>query len=490
VFDDYPELLGNKLLNSWSFVFDSFTHDVWYFRSPAGVQSVYYRPLQNAWFFANRRMFGMNPALWHLAKLVLQLVTVVLSFRVAQLLTGDVACGLLTAAIFGLMPAHVGGVVWASAIPEPLSTVFELGSMVFLITRKPGWSRGLFISAFLFGGAMLTHESAILFPLIVALYVLIFEGADETASKRIASVVRTCAPFVVVTIGYACGRLNVMGFQFFFGLRHTPTSLVLRGFLVPRLQYTPLQLTMTMPVVLLTYLGVLALPEMAQPTHGVGFVTSPEPIVFISAAVLTILAAAALLLAWRSSYRRIYLFCALWILLTLAPALNLNSLFYLVDDRYLFAPSFGWSLGIALAAIEIAAHGARARKAVGATMAVLLALFSISTVHTESYYRDDLAYFGRCVEIAPHYTNFRFNLVNSLNNAGDYEGAARVLQDGTALDPDKAPLHLRLAQQYQRMGRQQDFEREFATFNKLSEKMINKRNAAIESGEPPALPTD
>jgi tetratricopeptide (TPR) repeat protein len=168
----------------------------------------------------------------------------------------------------------------------------------------------------------------------------------------------------------------------------------------------------------------------------------------------------------------------------------LNSLFYLVDDRYLFAPSFGWSLAIALAAIEVAAHGARARKAVGATMAVLLALYSISTVHTESYYRDDLAYFGRCVEIAPHYTNFRFNLVNSLNNAGDYEGAARVLQDGTALDPDKAPLHLRLAQQYQRMGRQQDFEREFATFNKLSEKMINKRNAAIESGEPPALPTD
>jgi hypothetical protein len=130
VFDDFPELLANKLLNSWSFVFDSFTHDVWYFRSPAGVQSVYYRPLQNAWFFANRRLFGMHPSLWHLAKIVLQIVTVVLSFRVAQLMTGEVACGLLTAAIFGLMPAHVGGVVWASAIPEPLSTAFELGSMV------------------------------------------------------------------------------------------------------------------------------------------------------------------------------------------------------------------------------------------------------------------------------------------------------------------------------------------------------------------------
>jgi hypothetical protein len=124
VFDDLPELLANKLIRNWSFVFDSFTHDVWYFRSTLGVQSVYYRPLQNAWFFANARMFGMHPALWHLAKILLHVVAVVLCFRVAQLMTGDVASGLLAAAIFGLMPAHVGGVVWASAIPEPLSTVF------------------------------------------------------------------------------------------------------------------------------------------------------------------------------------------------------------------------------------------------------------------------------------------------------------------------------------------------------------------------------
>jgi hypothetical protein len=65
-------------------------------------------------------------------------------FRVAQMITGDVATGLLAAAIFGLMPAHVEAVVWASSIPEPLTAVFELGALVCPIGRKPGWwSRGM-----------------------------------------------------------------------------------------------------------------------------------------------------------------------------------------------------------------------------------------------------------------------------------------------------------------------------------------------------------
>jgi hypothetical protein len=489
LFDDWAELVNNKLIHSWSFALNSFRYDVWWFRDPLHVpQSAYYRPLQNTWFFANAALFGINPAPWHLAKIVLHIVAVVLCFRVAQLISGDTGCGLLAAAIFGLMPAHVGGVVWASAIPEPLSTVFELGAMVFLIQRKPGWSRGLLISALLYGCAILSHESAILFPVIVALYAFVFEGRDKRTSARIVSVLGTCAPFVVVAIVYVCARLDALGFQFFFGAHHTATSMVVRGFEVPRLNYSPVQLLMTMPVVLLTYLAVLALPAMASPTHAVDFVTHPQPIVFISAAALIILAAAAFVLAWRSPQRRIYLFCAAWALLTIAPALNLNSLWYLVDDRYLYAPSFGWSLAVAITFMEIASGGARVRKAMGAAMAMLLALYAVSTVHTEGYYRDDVAFFARCLEIKPDYSNFRFNLVSSMNKARDYQGAVRVLEQGTALYPDDAPLHMRLARQYQMMGRQQDFEREFQKFAKLSEKMIERRDAAEQS--PTSQPGD
>ncbi len=492
VADDWPEFVDNKLIHGWSFVWNSFRYDSWWFRLPDALpQSAYYRPLQNVWFAANTLVFGTHPAPWHLARIALHAVAVLLCFRVAQLLAGDAAVGLLTAAIFAVMPAHVGAVVWASAIPEPLSTTFELGAMLFLIGRKPGWSLGLFIAPILYACAILAHESAILFPLIVFAYVFLFESGDERSggpaqtpgtTERIVSALRVCAPFVVVAIAYMCARVHAVGLDFLFGDRATTNSLILRGFMLSKPHGSPAQILITLPVVLIAYLAVLALPAVAGPTHAVGWITRPEPIVFISATALVLLAATALVLAWRSSNRRIYLFCAVWSLLTMAPALNLNALWTLVEDRYLYAPSFGWSLAVAVAAVQIATAGSRARKAVGAAMAVLLALYVASTLHTESYWRDDATFLQRCVEIAPHNPDYRLRLAGAMNKQGNFQGAVQELQVGTSLDPDDVHLHLRLAQQYQMMGRQLEFLQEFQKFNELSETMVQRQRAAQRSG--------
>ena len=432
VADDWPEFVDNEFIHGWSYIWNSLRYDSWWFRLPDALpQSAYYRPLQNVWFAANVWLFGTNPAARHLAKIALHAVAVLLCFRVAQLLTGEVAVGLLAAAIFGVMPAHVGGVVWASAIPEPLSTVFELGAMTFLIGRKPLWSRGLFIASILYAFAVLAHESAILFPLIVAAYVFLFESGDETGMRRrIESALSVSAPFVVVAIAYMCARLHAVGLDFLFGDRVTTNSLALRGFVVSKPHHSPAQVLMTIPVVLLGYLAVLAFPAVAGPTHAVEWITDLQPRVFVSTAALALIAAAAFALAWRSSDRRIYLFCAAWSLLTLAPALNLNALWTLVEDRYLYAPSFGWSLAAAVAAMQIAAGGSRARKAVGAAMAMLLVAFIASTMRTERYWRDDVAFLQRCVEIAPHHSDYRVRLAGAMNKAGDSAGAARGSRSG------------------------------------------------------------
>jgi protein O-mannosyl-transferase len=489
MFDDWDEFLNNTYIHSWSFVWKSFRYDSWWFRNPEALpQSVYYRPLQNVWFAANTLFFGTHPAPWHLATVVLHVVAVALCFRVAQLLTRNVAAGLLTAAIFAVMPAHVDGVVWASAIPEPLSTVFELGAMVFLIGRKPGWSRGLFISAILYACAILSHESAILFPLMVFAYVFLFEANQVGTRPRILSALRVCAPFAVVVIAYMCARVNALGLDFLFGPQYSanystgPT--IVRAVVVSKPHYSPSQIVMTLPVVLIAYLAVLALPGLAGPAHAVEWITHPEPLVFLSAASLVILAAAAFVFAWRSTNRRIYLFCAVWSLITVAPALNLNALWTLVEDRYLYAPSFGWSLAVAVAVSEIAASGSLARKAVGAAMAVLLALYAVSTMQIEHYWHDDVTYFQRCVEIAPYHKSYRARLAQAMNGAGDLEGALRALQRGTTLDPGDAESHLKLARQYQMLGREQDFEREYRKYNELYAATLQPARAAQSSAIP------
>lgn len=488
VLDDRHEFIDNKLIHSWSFLWNSFRYDVWWFRDPARLpQSPYYRPLENVWFAASAFLFGTNLALWHLAKIVLNAVVVALSFRVAQLLTHNVTIALLTAAIFATMPANAGAVVYASGIPQPLSTAFELGAMICLIRRKRDSSRGLLAAAVLYACAVLTHESAILFPLIVAAYLFIFEGADEERDggfQRFRSMLRACAPFLLVLIAYLCARANALGIHSLFGLRvDTTGTSYLRGFVVVRAAHSRAQVLMTLPIVLLTYLAVAAVPGVAGPAHDVDWVTHLRPIVFIDVGVLLVLAAIAFLAARRSPDRRIYLFCALWISLTMAPALNLDSILWLVDDRYLYTPSFGWSLAVAVAVTAIASSSSIARNIVGVALAVTIALYIGSIVKIQSYWHDDVAFFSRAVEVAPDLVQNRLDLANALDSAGNFGQAAGVLESAVPLTPNDAHLHLKLAREYQKLGRELDFEREFRKFAQLSAAMAESKEAGSASSD-------
>jgi predicted Zn-dependent protease len=99
---------------------------------------------------------------------------------------------------------------------------------------------------------------------------------------------------------------------------------------------------------------------------------------------------------------------------------------------------------------------------------VILVAYAASTMQSERYWRDDVTFFARCVEIGPNEPDYRLRLAAAQNKAGNLGEAARVLERGTQLDPDDVHLHLKLAEQYQMMGRQMDFMREFQKFNELS----------------------
>ncbi len=492
VFDDFSEVVNNKLLGTGSFFWKSFISDGWWFRNPKQLpQSAYYRPLQNVWFWMNYQLMGVNPVGWHLEKIVLHLVAVVLCFRVAQLLTRSNAVALLTAAIFGLMPAHVEGVVWMSAIPEPLSTVFELAAMLCLIGRKPGWSRGMLSSLGFYACALLTHETSILFPLIVAAYVFLIErGSDrqapdrnaETFAQRSIAAARVAVPFGLLVIAYLVARLQVLGWNLAFRIPHPLTMGVIQGWQFEVPTHRVVDFIMTWPVVMLSYLAVLAVPGIAGPAHDVNWIEHVSPITFASAGVLAILAAIAWMLIRRSPDRPLYLFCAAWSALTLAPTMQLNSLWALVQDRYLYAPSFGWSLALAMVVTRLAASSPRARATVATATAVLLAAYVVTAIRIEPYWHDDVTFFRQSVADDPAHPGNRLLLVSALNKTGDYTGAVGVLQSAIALDPDDAHLHLRLAQQYQMMGRPMDFVREFQKFNELSAARLERERAAQSSG--------
>ena len=192
---------------------------------------------------------------------------------------------------------------------------------------------------------------------------------------------------------------------------------------------------MTWPVVMLSYLAVLAVPEIAGPAHDVNWIEHLSSSTFAAAGVLAILAGVAWLLIRRSPDRRLYLFCAAWSALTLAPTMQLNSLWALVQDRYLYAPSFGWSLALALVITRRAASSPRARARIAVATAALLAAYMVTAIRIEPYWHDDVTFFGQCVADDPAHPGNRLLLVSALNKTGDYAGAAGVSAAGAGARP-------------------------------------------------------
>ncbi|HYB90585.1 MAG TPA: tetratricopeptide repeat protein [Candidatus Binataceae bacterium] len=446
VYDDHEMIIINPMIGQWSFLWRSFAHDVWWFR-PNGEfpKSSYYRPLEDVWLALNYHAFGLNPAPWHLTSVLLQLVVVVAVYRIAVALTADVTAGLLAAVLFGLFPAHADSIVWPSANVLAFAAAFELGALYYFITRASG-SRRLFFSMLLFGGALLSHESAVLFPVLVAAYTFILDGGEEpvvraAAPSRMARALKVTAPYFAEAIAYLGLRLWVLGF-------------ITRP--APHNQVTWLQAAYSIPAGLAHYLVMLVAPWMAGPAHEFHPVSSAASAQFYLPVLgLAALAAAMVLIFASNSHRRLYVFLAVWAATALAPVLDFRNLVTdaLIQDRYAYMASAAGFIFLGDLAARFAAAGAERRQLVAAAALTLAGVYALVLWHAEGYWHDDVTLFGRCIEVFPGSAACHGRLGLALQATGDLAGAEREFKRTLQINPVDGVTLYNLGLLHERLGR-------------------------------------
>ena len=446
VFDDLAGIQRNPLIGQWSFIWKSFFHDVWWFRNPADLpQSSYYRPLQNLWFALGFHLFGQSPIAWHLAKILLHLVVVLLAFRAAVVLSGDVTVGLLAALLFGVLPAHAEVVAWISAIPQPFAAGFELAAFSLAVQDREH-RRMRLASVACFVAALLSFEGAIVFPVLLAAYLLIFgERSDPEGEPHAVTIWRTlmiCAPYLLACVGYLVARYLVLGLH---GIADFS-----RG-VEPKNAQRLGQVLATMPEVTLYYITMLAVPWMAGPAHPLDWVyTFSTPRFYVPMALLILLATGSWLAVRNSPRRKLYIFCAIWFFVSIAPMMNLEGVWDLVQDRYLYLPAFGWCVIVADCLVRWSRSGNRLLWS--SVAALTLIAWSFCFWKVEGYWKDQLTMYKERTIIAPLNVRWHYNLYTEYLHGNDFKGSEHELEELLRLKPSSRKYHFLLHVVEERLG--------------------------------------
>lgn len=403
VYDDPRQIEMSRSRFTWSQAPGYFTTDVWdYVNRQTGN---YYRPVFLLWLLVNYQLFGLSQPLWHLSTIAMHLAATILLFFLARRLTSDDVTAGIAALLFGLHPAHVEGVAWISGVTEPLAAVLVLGSLLaYLRGRRAA-------SVALFAAAVFAKETAIVLPGLIFLYE--WRAAPR---ERWRPALRAALPYLFVTLIYLGFRLTVL--HRFAGPSAWPKR----------------EVALTVPLVLARYFKQLAWPAQMALFPDLHGVTQPDWGNFWAPVLLVALILAAGIWIWRRNAAAA--FAVALLALPLAPVLDLAAFsrddFF--HDRYLYLPSAGFCLLVALAI-----RGLWPRRAIWVALPVG-AVLAVLTLRENPYWRDNSELARHTMEIAPKSLGAQEFYAGDLVLTERYADALPLLENISTARPDDTEL--------------------------------------------------
>ncbi len=462
VFDDTPQIVENAALREWGNILRAFTTDVWSFRRAlaTNVALPYYRPLFTVYLTINYQLFGLWEPGWHLASLAVHVTATVLVYYLLKRLSGNQLLSLLGALIFGVHPAHVESVSWISGIPDPLSALFFIPSLIWYVRfREEGERKWLVASIVAFGLSLFCKETPLVLPLVFIAWEFINQRGNRGA-RVLAEATPHLIPYALVAAGYLALRFAILGR---LSWRHPFSAPV-----------SDAAFLMTVPYVVVDYLRHLVAPFYLSLIYGATFVTTlVEPRLLLSLVLLLGLG----YFAWHYRKRlspQVWLAIALT-LAPLLPVLNLKVFHheYIIQDRYLYLPSIGFCYLVALALAPLA----RKRVSLAATIGVLIIVaFGASTILQNRVWQNSVALWRRAVNHSPNSRTTHYNLGLAYLGFKQYDAAQTEMLEARRLDPEKAEVYNNLALAEAGLGKSDAAVADLATAIRLDPRLLEAHN--------------
>jgi tetratricopeptide (TPR) repeat protein len=440
VSDDAYQILDNPWIRESRFIPTIFSHSVWGFYN-AGLPLPYYRPMMHLIYMFNYNIFGASPWGFHLISILFNAGVSVLVFLTAKhLLTGSSSTGtgwlspaFIAAVLFATHPVHTEAVAWISALPELTFAFFCLLSFYLYVRFESGFKSSYSLSLIAFFMALLSKETALILPIIIIAhdYFLRKEGSGS-ARKHL----KIYVPYLLIAGLYFMGRS--------YAVRDVAAAkkvgaLSAYGYVINILSF------------FLQYMEKLIFPVHLNAYH----IFHPLSSIFEPRGLLALTAALAFVVFFVVALKmnKLVFWCLALVIVPLLPT------FYIIgnaevgiSERYLYLPSFGFVLLLAVLVDKIRAKKSKMTLGLGIILLLVIGSYSFATISRNSVWKDECTLWADTVKKSPDSAFVHRALGSALFNKGGIDEALTQFLLAAKLDPNNAETHMCLGAVYSRRG--------------------------------------
>jgi tetratricopeptide (TPR) repeat protein len=326
VWDDRSLILENEHIQDERLLAEALTADYWQSADEPEAKRSFYRPVVTLSFFVDWFVWGDDASGFHATNLLLHLLNVLLVFSCFSAF-GSPGGALVAGALFAVHPVHTESVTWISGRTDLFASLFVLGAFRLYLSlgRRERIGLRVVLVGLLYTLAILSKEVAIVLPVAIGLYALLFHGESQGERRGDKIVLGVMAG---IAAAYLAMRLWILEMPV---LVEADRSFSLLVFNLPR--------------IIARYLLKLVFPARL-------YAHDPMQWAFREgwpAVALSFLAVGAVLLIalLAGSRDRRSLFGALWTTVFLLPVLNAGAFTDVLSaERFLYLPSAGfcWAL--------------------------------------------------------------------------------------------------------------------------------------------------
>lgn len=371
-----------------------------------------YRPILLVTYAFNYAVGGYSPCGWHVVNLLLHLANAGLLWSFASVLGASRLAALVAGLIFVVHPIMSESVNYVSSRSSLLATFFLLLAFKGIGLASRGGSNVWPLAGLAYLGALMAKSIAIVFPLLVGLYMGLF---DRWRREWLGVLVLVSGLYVLAT-----------------------RAIIGKALLEPVRGLVAQWSTQLKAGVFYIFKTAVPIGLSVEPQFSVAHNFFSAPVI-----LATLLLASIVVLCIRGRQRRLIIFAACWFFIALLPT-ALVPLHVLVNEHRLYLPMVGWALGMA-ALLE--------RSRFGAGWLVGLLLLVALTVQRNEVWRDEATLWRDAIAKGGRMARPHVNLGKALLEQGQLDEAIEASQQALAIEPQLERAHYNIGTAYMHQQR-------------------------------------